>query len=63
LSLPGERQSEALRLGDFLIARGSAANEANKWRRLLCGTQSLSGVADVSEADIGREVTAVRTGA
>ena len=48
---------------DFLIARGSSATEANQWRRLLRETQSLPGIADLSEADIDREVTAVRSGA
>lgn len=62
-TLPGERQAEALRFVDFLIARGSAASEANEWRRLLRETQSLPCVADVSETDIDREVTAVRSGA
>ena len=62
-TLPGDRQAEALRFVDFLIARGSSATEANEWRRLLRETQSLPGITDLSEADIDREVTAVRSGA
>jgi ABC-type molybdate transport system substrate-binding protein len=57
-SLPSDKQNEALRFVDFLLARRSA--EAAEWRKLLRETQSSYGVANVTDDDVGREVTAVR---
>lgn len=59
-ALPGERQAETLRFVNFLLARSSAASEAEAWRQLLRETQRLAGLANVSDADIEREVAAVR---
>ena len=57
-SLSSDKQNEALRFVDFLLARRSAEAEAAEWRRL---TQSAPGVARLTDDDIAREVAAVRT--
>ncbi len=60
-SLSSDKQNEALRFVDFLLARRSAEAEAAEWRRLLRETQSAPGVARLTDDDIAREVAAVRT--
>ena len=59
-SLPTDKQNEALRFVDFLLARRSAKAEAAEWRKLLRETQSAPGVANITDDDIAREVSAVR---
>ena len=60
-SLPNDKQDEALRFVDFLLARGSAQTEAAEWRKLLRETQSAPGVADLTDEDIAREMAAAPT--
>ena len=59
-SLPSDKQNEALRFVDFLVARGSAAAEAVEWRKLFRETQSAPGVSSITDEEIAREVAAVR---
>jgi hypothetical protein len=59
-SLPSDKQNEALRFVDFLLARRSAEAEAAEWRKLLRETQNAPGVSNVTDDDIAREVKAVR---
>ena len=59
-SLPNDKQNEALRFVDFLLARRSAEAEAAEWRRLLRETQSAPGVSGITDEDIAREIAAVR---
>ncbi len=60
-SLPNDRQDEALRFVDFLLARLSAEAEAAEWRKLLRETQNAPGVSAITDDDIAHEVAAVRT--
>jgi hypothetical protein len=57
-SLPSDKQDEALRFVDFLLARHSAEAEAAAWRKLLCETQSSPGVSAITDDDIAREAAA-----
>ncbi len=59
-SLPSDKQNEALRFVDFLLARRSAEAEAAEWRKLLRETQSAPGVSAITDDDIACEVAAVR---
>ena len=59
-SLPSDKQSEALRFLDFLLARCSAEAEAVEWRKLLRQTQNTPGVSAITDEDIAREVSAAR---
>ncbi len=62
-SLPSDKQSEALRFVDFLLARRSAEAEAAEWHKLLRETQNAPGVARLTDDDIAHEVAAVRASA
>ena len=60
-SLPSDKQGEALRFVDFLIARRTAEAEAAEWRKLLLQTQDLPSARALTDDDIAAEVAAVRT--
>ena len=57
-SLPSDKQNEALRFVDFLLARRSVEAEAAEWRKLLRETQNAPGVSTITDDDIAREVAA-----
>ena len=57
-SLPIDKQSEALRFMDFLLARCSPEAEAAEWRKLLRETQNAPGVSALTDEDIAGEVAA-----
>ena len=57
-SLPKDKQNEALRFVDFLLARRSAEAEAAEWRKLLGETRCATGVSNLTDDDIAREVAA-----
>lgn len=59
-SLPNDKQNEALRFVDFLLARRSAEAEAAEWRKLFRETQNAPGVSAITDDDIAREIAAVR---
>lgn len=59
-ALPSERQAEALRFVDFLLARRNAEAEAAEWRKLLRQTQDLPVARGLTDEDIAAEVAAVR---
>ena len=59
--LPNDQQNEALRFVDFLLARRSAETEAAEWRKLLRETQSAPGISALTDEDIAREISAVRS--
>jgi hypothetical protein len=59
-ALPSEKQAEALRFVDFLLARRDAKAEAAEWRKLLRQTQNLPAVHGLTDTDIAAEVAAVR---
>lgn len=58
--LPSEKQAEALRFVDFLLARRTAETEAIEWRKLLQQTQDLPAARALTDDDIAAEVAAVR---
>lgn len=60
-SLPSDKQAEALRFVDFLLARRSAESEAALWRKLLRETRNSPNVSNLTDDDIAREVAAVRS--
>ena len=59
-ALPGDKQAEALRFVDFLLARRTAEAEAAEWQKLLRQTQALPSARSLTDADIVAEVAAVR---
>ena len=59
-ALPSDKQDEALRFVDFLLARRTAEAEAVEWRRLLRQTQDLPAVRALTDEDIAAEVASVR---
>ena len=59
-ALPSDKQAEALRFVDFLIAHRSPEAEAAEWRKLLRHTQDLPSVRALTDDDIGAEVAVVR---
>lgn len=59
-TLPGDKQAEALRFVDFLLAHRSPEAEAAEWRKLLRQTQALPSVRTLTDDDIAAEVAAVR---
>lgn len=59
-ALPGDKQQEALRFVDFLLARRTAEAEAAEWQKLLRQTQALPSARALTDEDITAEVAAVR---
>lgn len=59
-ALPSDKQAEALRFVDFLLARRTAEAEAAEWRKLLLQTQDLPSARALTDDDIAAEVAAVR---
>lgn len=59
-SLPSDKQNEALRFVDFLLARRSAEAEVAVWRKLLRETQNAPGVSAITDDDMAREAAAIR---
>ena len=59
-ALPSDKQAEALRFVDFLLAHRTPEAEAAEWRKLLQQTQALPVARTLTDDDIAAEVAAVR---